>query len=233
MRNLKTVTTALITLGIISVVSCAKDECAYTPFSECVDAICNAIEDFEDDTIGTNLITMANWAGVSVEASIVSQNSSNVLNAFEFASDSWLYNESDFPKNLDSVGCELQYDVQYIPQSSSATTDLSVTVFQGGPPPAVFSNSANFVLNSASLLTSGGPMTTIIVPLEMASGTTLPSNAFGGWFMTGGEPYSPAQIADFNSLMASNNGIALALYQGPNAGNTWVFDNFCIRNCCD
>ncbi len=226
-------TTILIVLVVISFISCKKEECTYNEgdsISIPCEEICNSIEDFEDDTVGT----FGNWLGIDIQptSSILLQNSSNVLYAEDGSGASWVYNTTDFPTNLMGTGCELQYDVQYEAGSSnSATTNNSVSVFLGGSP-AIFTERATFELKSPNLITSGDPVKTIIVPLELASGTTLPSNIFGEWVMTGGPTYSAAQIAAFNSLMQNSNGIGFFLDEGNNPAEEWYYDNFCIKNCC-
>ncbi len=237
MKNNNLTTILTITFSLLLFFSCKKEECAYNEgdsFSIPCEEICNTIEDFEETAIGT----LGNWVGENaVNASIILQDNSNVLFAQNSIDVSWLYNQTDFPADLHSLGCELQYDVQYIAGiTNPTTTAISVTVFQGGPPPAPFTNSAVFILNSSNLITSGDPMKTIVVPLELAltTGTTLPSNAYGEWSMSGttGTSYTPAQITVFNSLMQSNNGIGFSLDEGQGSNNRWYYDNFCITTCC-
>ena len=250
MKNLKTAATILIAAGMILTVSCAKDECAYSEgesISIPCEEICNSIEDFEDDSLGS----LGNWIGIATQnsSSIISLGGSNVLYAGNtFAGGAWIYNQTDYPTDLISAGCEIQYDVRltifaFTPTNSphkmgasnSAIVASSLTVFQGGPPPT-FTKSAVFILTSPHLITSGAAMKTIRVPLELAStsGSTLPSNAYGEWSMTGttGSSYTLAQITDFNSLMQNNTGIGFLLDYGQNSGNSWFYDNFCIKNCC-
>ena len=226
-----------ITFSVLLFFSCKKEECVYSEgesISIPCEEICNSIEDFEDDALGT----LGNWIGIFIQpsSSIISQNGNSLLYVEDDQGGSWVYDTTDFPANFIDAGCELQYDVQYEAGSSnSATTDNSVSIFQGSSPVNI-TKRAVFILKSPNLITSGDPVKTIIVPLELAvtTGTTLPSNAYGEWFLTGttGPPYSPTQIADFNSLMQSNNGIGFTIDEGGNPSEKWYFDNFCIKNCC-
>ncbi len=210
--------------------SCVKDSaCDYEAVIPCVEE-CTMYEDFEDERPGP----ANNWQSIAASSpEIVQDNGNNSLYVKDQSGASWVYTTT-FPANLLEQGCKLKYDVIYITggTGNSATTDNSLTIFQGTSP----SNAtlrANFVLNNTHLIPSNAPFTNIEVPLELASGTTLPSNAFGEWNMPGGPPYTTAQINDFNNLIQNISGVAFFLDEGANPSEEWFFDNFCFQNCCE
>jgi hypothetical protein len=211
--------------------SCIKDSnCDYEVIEPC-EEVCNMFEDFESYQVGN----ATNWVNINASVpEIVENNGNKSLHIRDQSGGSWLYSTDVFPANLLEQGCKLKYDVIYITggAGNSATTDNSITIFQGGSP-VTATIIASFVLNSTHVIPSNVPFTTIEVPLELASGTTLPSNNFGEWRMAGGPPYSAAQINDFNDLIQNISGVGFFLDEGSNPSEEWYFDNFCFQNCCD
>jgi len=218
-------------LFIIGYTSCVKEsECSYEAVQPC-EEICNMFEDFENMNEGTS----GNWESISASTPVViDDNGNHELTVKDQSGASWLYNVRDFPSNLLEQGCKLKYDVIYQAGGSgnSLTTDNSITIFQGTDP-ANATSIASFVLNSSHLIAANSPFTTIEVPLEQAVGTSLPSNAYGEWRMSGGGPYTPAQINEFNNLIQNISGIGFFLDEGANPSEVWFYDNFCFQNCCE
>ena len=208
-----------------------SDECGYD-VNDC-EEFCEVFEDFEDDTVGS---TGNNWLGISDNGiSIELRNGTNVLQAFDGSGASWAYNTSDYiPNNFIDKGCEFNYDVEYdaVSGSNGATTDNGFTIFTGTSPSSNTSI-ATFLLNSSSLINSGASPTTITVPLELATGTTLPSNSMGQWILSGASnPTTAVDVANFNALIQNVDGIAFWLDEGMNPSEKWWFDNFCFKQCC-
>ncbi len=218
-------------LFVIGYISCTKEkECTYEAVQPC-EEVCNMFEDFENMQPGSS----GNWESINASPPVVVEdNGNNYLVVKDQSGASWLYNVTDFPTNLLEQGCKLKYDVIYKAGGSgnSLTTDNSLTIFQG-PSPANATLIASFQLNSTHLIQANNPFTTIEVPLEQASGSSLPSNAFGEWRMAGGPPYTAAQINDFNNLIQNISGIGFFLDEGANPSEVWYYDNFCFQNCCD
>ena len=222
----------LLTLFLVlGYTSCVKEsKCEYEAVTPCVEE-CNMLEDFENMAVGSS----GNWESISASTpEVIDDNGNHELTVRDQSGASWLYNATDFPKNLLEQGCKLKYDVIYQAGGSgnSLTTDNSITIFQGTDP-ANATLIASFVLNSTHLIPANSPFTTIEVPLEQASGTSLPSNAYGEWKMAGGPPYTSTQINDFNNLIQNISGIGFFLDEGANPSEVWFFDNFCFQNCCD
>ncbi len=210
--------------------SCSKKgSCDYKAIEPCV-VECNMFENFEDDTVGTT----GNWqTKYATGLNIQQTGGNNELYVEDDSGASWLYNSTDFPNNLIDQGCKLKYDVKYLAGSSnSATTDNSIYIYSAANP--MFPGTmAYFQLNTSHLVNSGDPYVNITVPLELATGTTLPSNAFGSWKLSGvTPPYSTTDITNFNNLIQNIGGIAFFLDEGSNPAEKWWFDNFCFENCC-
>ncbi len=226
--------TKLILFGFFSFLiytSCVKEsECAYEAVIPC-EEVCTMFEDFESYREGSS----GNWNSIAASVpAVIIDNGNKTLHVKDQSGASWLYNATDFPANLLEQGCKLKYDVIYMAggQGNSVTTDNSITIFQGSDP-ANATLIASFTLNSTHLIQANSPFTTIEVPLELGTGTTLPSNAFGEWRMAGGPPYTASQINDFNNLIQNISGVAFFLDEGANPSEEWFFDNFCFQNCCD
>ena len=67
----------------------------------------------------------------------------------------------------------------------------------------------------------------------MATGTTLPSNAYGDWVLIGGSPTpTPADIAAFNALIVNSDGVSFPIDSGANPVEQWWYDNFKFTQCC-
>lgn len=215
---------------LVLVVSCSDDEkCAYEDNCE---ETCNLFEDFEKSEVGSP----GNWLGLALnDLDIISRGGSNVLYADDGSGASWAYNTRDFPENLLEAGCALLYQVEYFAgDNNSVTTDNSLVLFDGSSP-ATSTNLASFVLNPASLIVSGSAPVTIEVPLELATGSTLPSNAFGSWVINGVSNTTPPTAADvlaFNTLIQNISGVAFFIDEGANPVEEWWFDNFCFKQCC-
>ena len=230
MKTIKNITLFLL-IGIVSI-GCSDEMCEYETISSeppC-EEFCEVLTDFESEQLGPAL----NWQSTNANnVDYVVFNGSTVLQAFDASGGSAIWNSVDFPTDLLAAGCELQYDVEYSAGSSnSATTDNSIGIYQGSDI-VLGSPRAFFVLNTASLVNSGNPPTTITVPLELASGTSFPSNSMGEWVLAGvtGAP-TAADITTFNSLMQNATGVGFGLDEGSNPAEQWWWDNFCFKQCC-
>lgn len=220
----------LALLLLVGYTSCVKEKgCGYKSLEPC-EEICTMFEDFENFQPGS----AGNWQSILASTPNVVQNSgNNSLHIKDQSGGSWLYNVTDFPTNLLEQGCKLKYDVIYEAGGSgnSLTTNNSISIFQGASP-STATKLATFKLNTASLIAANSPFTTIVVPLELASGNLLPSNTFGEWRIGSGPPYTSAQINDFNNLIQNISGVGFFLDEGSNPSEEWYFDNFCFQNCC-
>ncbi|MEE9350530.1 MAG: hypothetical protein V3U80_10820 [Flavobacteriaceae bacterium] len=234
-KNKKTSILKIVKTGffimILSFTACNESDCKYDT-DDC-EEFCEMFEDFEDDTIGTN---GNNWLGIDDDGiSIVLRNGTNVLEAIDDSGASFVYNVSNYiPENFIDEGCEFRYDVEYdaISNSNGATTDNSLFIFTGTNP-LLYGSGAVFVLNSSSLIVSGAAPTTIRVPLELATGTTLPSNSMGNWVLSGSTgATTAADVASFNTIIQNVNGMAFFLDEGSNPSEEWWYDNFCFWQCC-
>lgn len=222
--NLKLIVAILF---LVLVVSCSKDDCEYIE-DDCVES-CDVFEDFEDESLNTP----GNWLGILVDGlSVNNALGSQALVAIDGAGGSWAYNTVDFRGNLTDKGCALRYDVLFEPGAfNSATTDNSLSIFTG-PDPVAFTTRAVFVLYPSAAINSG-TVTTIEVPLELATGTTLPSNSFGEWILSATTaPYTAANINTFNTLIQNVSGAGFFLDEGSNPSEIWTYDNFCFKQCC-
>lgn len=208
---------AAILMIVIAMASCKK--CEYV---DCSDS-CEMIETFNDTTI--------NWQGQILLKEIV-DSVDRVLHVGYGLPGEIISNVEDFPKNLAGAGCALRYDVAYIDlfgiSSSNPTNGLIIFSGTLSSP----THSAEFVLNTSSSLLSGNALTTIEVPLELASGTNLPANAFGKWVINGIASPTASDISDFNTLIQNIDGVGFDL-DWSDGEEEWFFDNFCITNCCN
>ena len=218
-------------IAILSVITFGcedeKEACAY--FKPC-EPSCNLFEDFESKELGA----FGNWQGIAIDdLQFQTFGGSTTLYVEDGSGGSWAYNNVNFPKNLLEQGCALNYDFAYLSGGANPpTTDNGIVIYKG-PTPATNTSLAIFVLNTASVITSGDPLTTIEVPLELATGTMLPSNSYGEWVLGGVTlPYTAADIATFNALIQDIDGVAFAIDEGGNPAEKWWFDNFCFQQCC-
>ncbi|WP_154662109.1 hypothetical protein [Siansivirga zeaxanthinifaciens] len=205
--------------------SCNDKECDYD--EPCIET-CNLFEDFENKTIGTS----GNWIGIATGTlQIQTRNGSQVLYVQDGSGSTIAYNGIDFPRDLNAQGCALRLDIEYASGSSNSnTTDNGIGIYSDTDPLSA-SFRAFFILNSSNLITSGNPPTTIEVPLELASGTTLPSNSFGTWVIS--PSTTPAtDVANFNALIQNAQGVYFSIDEGGNPSEQWRFDNFCFKQCC-
>ena len=210
----------------LNITACKNEGCGY---SEPCEEFCQLFEDFEDDVVGAS----GNWQTLAATVSVQVQGGTNTLYLLDGSGGSWTYNNSDFPKDLIEAGCELRYDVEYnAGDMNTPTAANSIHIYQGADPVSAASR-AYFLLNSGSLIPSGGGVVNIVVPLELASGSTLPSNAFGEWVLVGGSAIpTAADIAAFNNLIQNISGVALVADNGGNPAEQWWYDNFCFQQCC-
>lgn len=218
-----------IIIILFSLLACSTEDCEY---AECSDE-CVIFEDFENTESGT----AGNWIGIDVQGIEVRNNGgSNVLYVQDGSGGSWAYNTTDFPSNLLAQGCDLNYDVQYLAGAINGTTsDNGILIFSGGSDPLSATSKAIFILNSSNLITSGSGFLNVTVPLELATGTTLPTNSMGTWYINGvsnSTPPTASDIADFNALIQNIDGVAFAIDEGGNPAEQWWFDNFCFKQCC-
>lgn len=206
-----------VALIIIAMASCKK--CEYT---EC-DNSCEMIETFNDSII--------NW-GYNAHFIEIIDSVNRVLHVgYGFAGEG-ISNTEDFPKNIEGAGCMLRYDVAYkdLVGTASGNPTNGLIIFTGTFPGSV-TQSAEFVLSATAALISGNTLKTISVPLELASGTTLPSNGYGQWVINGIVSPTASDISDFNTLIQNIDGVGFNIYSSQDE-EEWFFDNFCITNCC-
>ncbi|MBD0831407.1 hypothetical protein [Aestuariibaculum sediminum] len=229
MKTLYIKSTSILTLTILMVLAtfmaCNNDEsCGYT---QCTES-CNSYEDFEERELGT----AGNWIGVLTSAlEYRTRNGSQVLYVRDGSGGTLAYNPVDFPDNLITQGCALRFDIEYQAGSNNnLTTNNGIGIYSDtNPTNAAFR--AYFTLNASNLITSRNPPTTIEVPLELASGTSLPSNNFGSWIITPSTSPS-ADVTNFNALIQNIEGIYFSIDEGGNPAEQWWFDNFCFKQCC-
>ena len=221
----------ILFIGLLILSACNKNNkgCAYE--EPCVES-CDMLEDFEGDPVGTP----GNWLGINDHGITILEapNGNNqYIETVDDSGASWMYNTEDFPTNLPEAGCELHYDVQYLAGSHNGlTSDNSLVIFQGSSPSSA-TLIASFVLNATHLITSGAGWTNIEVPLQTATGNSLPSNSFGEWRIAGSNTPSAADIANFNTLIQNISGVAFFLDEGSNPAEKWYYDNFCFKQCCN
>ncbi len=221
-----------ICLLLVSI-SCADDEtCGYDADQTipCVPSS-TLLTDFEDYTIGT----AGNWQQQFLTfMQVVVKSGSKKLYFRDGSGGSNAYNTIDFPKDLTQAGCEFTYDVEYDAGSSNAPSATnSLSIYKGNFSTLTFTSRAVFVLKAPNLIVSGGPTQTIVVPLTLASGTTLPSNAYGDWVLIGGSSTpTPADIAAFNAIIVNIDGISFPIDSGSNPAEQWWYDNFKFTQCC-
>ncbi|MBL7827670.1 MAG: hypothetical protein JNJ57_13655 [Saprospiraceae bacterium] len=216
----------ILSLILIAMNACNEPVCGY---EEPCEERCELFEDFETDPVGPT----TNWLTTAANASIQVQGGSNTLYLQDLSGGSSAYNTIEFPKNLLEAGCELHYSVQYLAGSSNATSaPNSINIFTGTSL-ATATTRAYFELNSGSAIVSGATPVTIEVPLELASGGALPSNAFGTWKLIGGSTVpTPADIAAFNTLIQNIDGVGFVVDNGGNPAEEWWYDDFCFWQCC-
>jgi hypothetical protein len=212
---------------IIFIGSCTKTTCDYT---DCK-ATCKNFEDFESYGIGT----FGNWQQVNLSAiGVQNRLGSKRLRLDDASGGSYAFNTTDFPRNLVTAGCELSYDVEYSAGTSNGTTaNSSIGIYQGSFPTLTFTRRAFFQLKVPNLIVDGAAPRNIKVPLALATGTSLPSNAYGDWILVGGASVpTPSDIADFNALIQNIAGLYLPVDNGANPAEIWWYDNFCFTQCC-
>ncbi|WP_442846351.1 hypothetical protein [Leeuwenhoekiella sp. H156] len=222
----KILITGIYVMSMFLAVSCEdSDACEYIICEESF----NVVTDFEDQELGTT----SDWQGVAARGiSIVSRGPGKVLQALDGSGSSFAYTETLLPRNFLTAGCELRYDVEYFGGVNNAISAAnSIIIYQGSI------NSGNtravFVLNSSSLINSGQPPVTIHVPLELATGTTLPSNTYGEWRLAGlTPPYTATDINLFNTILQNSDGLGFNLDSGGNPAEQWWYDNFTFKQCC-
>ncbi len=205
----------------------------YVKIEDCVQGDCVMYEDFQDDRPGS----FAGWQVINASNQTVQSQGDNQYITFQDGSGaSWAYT-SGFPSNLIAAGCELHYDVWFYANAYNNTvTTNSIHIYQGTSP-ANSTLRAYFKLNNASAIVSSATpnFQTIVVPLELATlSGGLPSNSYGQWMLVGASsPLTPADIANFNTLIQNISGIAFFLDTGSNPAEIWRFDNFCfVKTCC-
>ncbi|WP_290698574.1 hypothetical protein [Lacinutrix sp.] len=215
----------LITLVLSMSFSCSDEGCDYD--DPCVES-CEIFEDFEDETLGTQ----GNWIGITTSnVEFQTRNGSQVLFVQDGSGGTIAYNGVDFPRDFNAQGCALRLDIEYLSGSNNGlTTDNGIGVYSDTDPLNAAVR-AFFILNASNLITSGNPPTTIEVPLELASGTTLPSNSFGTWVINPSTTPA-ADVASFNTLIQNAQGVYFAIDEGENPAEQWWFDNFCFKQCC-
>ena len=212
---------------LLNFISCNDDESCEYVIADCEET-CEIFEDFEDETIGS----AGNWQSIANSAIGVSfdtATNSNVLAVQDGSGESLIFNTADFPTNLLDGGCELKYDARF--DFSTANASNSLIIYQGTSPLA-YTFRAQFSLNPTSAHIVGGAMKTIAVPLELASGTSLPSNSYGEWKLIGASnPLTTTDITNFNNLIQNIDGVSMRI-DGAGGTESWWFDNFCFTQCC-
>ncbi|MGO4911586.1 hypothetical protein [Leeuwenhoekiella sp. W20_SRS_FM14] len=229
MKTIKNFVSLLIILLFTNIFlySCEDDEeCAYVV---CEDSL-ERITDFENDSLGTTSV----WQGIASSGiAIVSRNGSNVLQALDGSGASFVYTETIFPSNLIAAGCELQYEVEYFGGTNNPVGAANSIIIYQGTSINTATVLASFVLNTTSLVISSDPPKQIIVPIELATSTALPSNSFGQWILSGANTTTPAADAVlFNNLIQNTSGLGFYLDSGGNPAEQWWYDNFTFKKCC-
>ena len=228
-KYLKSISLCLILVSF----SCSDDEsCAYDTDKQipCVPGS-TLLDDFENYTIGT----AGNWQQQFLSfMEVVTKSGSKKLYFRDDSGGSNAYNTLDFPKDLTQAGCEFTYDVEYDAGFANApSTTNSLSIYKGNFSTLTFTSRAVFILKAPNLIVSGAAAKTIIVPLTLATGTTLPSNAYGDWVLIGGSPTpTPADIAAFNALIVNIDGVSFPIDSGSNPVEQWWYDNFKFTQCC-
>ena len=182
--------------------SCTKTTCNY---NEC-NPTCKNFENFENYAINS----FGNWQQVALTTiGVVNKGGTKKLYLEDGSGGSNAYNITDFPKNLLESGCELSYDVEYLSGANNGTTATnSIGIYQGVFPTLTFTRRAFFRLKAPHLIVDAAPVKTIKVPIALASGTALPSNAYGDWILVGGAAIpTAADIANFNTLIGKNSAV--------------------------
>lgn len=212
---------------IITLWSCSDDDCEY---AEICEESCDIFEDFEEQNIGSS----GNWQGIA-DAGVFFENraGSTVLHANDGPGGSWAFNNVDFPSNFLLEGCALQFDIEYDAVSNDNGDSVSniFSIYDGSSPN---SNTilASFVLNSTNSIISGPGFTTVEIPIELGVGTTLPSNSFGSWVISGVTSPTSSDVDDFNNLLQNNSGVSFRLDSGGSPSEQYWYDNFCFKQCC-
>jgi hypothetical protein len=225
MKKIKYFTAIILAVALFS--SCKKTSCDYI---EC-NATCKNFENFETYAIGT----FGNWQQVSLTSmAVVNKGGTKKFYLEDGSGGSNAFNTTDFPKDLTQAGCELSYDVEYLSGANNGSTAAnSIGIYQGVFPTLTFTRRALFRLKAPNLILDASPTKTIKVPLALASGTTLPSNAYGDWVLVGGAAVpTAADIANFNALIQNIGGLYIPVDNGANPVEKWWYDNFCFTQCC-
>lgn len=213
-------------ISALILLCCRKEGCEY---ENCVPT-CNLLDDFENYQPGS----VGNWQKMDNEGiAITPIFGSNMLQLTDDSGASYVYNTVDFPKNLLTGGCALRFDMAYNAGAFNVTNAATtIRIFQG-PNPLAATAQAYFVLNPAHEIISGNTPANIEIPLELASGTTLPSNSFGKWVLAGASsPTTATDVANFNALIQNISGVYFGLDNGSNPVEVWYYDNFCFKQCC-
>ncbi len=220
--------------GLYIYPQCGDQECKpcqMTVIIENCNEECNMFEDFEPGPV-------TNW---NMHNAVNLVTNSGELYVKDGSGGSYIYSHS-FPRNLTEQGCVLKYKVKYKSgdvnnNGYSSNNSLIIYISNGSGLPINTSVRAVFVLNSSSEIPSDGQWHTVEVPLQLASGNSLPSNAYGSWVMSGHAPgdsnYTPSEINSFNNLIQNVEGIAFFLDEGSNPAEEWWYDDFCFKKCCN
>lgn len=227
-KSTPTNVTFFIFLMLFSFSACKDEACLYSV--PCVET-CDLFEDFDDAEINTS----GNWSTVNAFAAfqVSPGTGSNTLYLQDLSGASWVFNDTDFPTDMVAAGCALEYDIEFLAGTSNLAAASNSLVIYQGLDPATATTRASFVLNSSSLIVSGSGLNHIVVPLALASGSSLPSNAFGEWRLLGGSATpTPTDIANFNALILNISGVAFFADNGANPAEQWWYDNFCFKQCC-
>ena len=243
MKNLKIITIIILTLGVVNLTNCKKDECEYNKL--CNESL-NLINDFTNSPINT----LGNWQSIGLNYAGV--NGNKELYTVDGPTGSYIYNLTDFPQNLIEAGCELLYDVRYLDTAGGNSNSVkSIWIFDGPTPFTGTNFAAKFEL-STSIVSGATSMTSIVVPLALGNDNvttgplSLPSNSYGQWKIVspsgsgnehGSVPLTANLVTQFNDRISgvsggSGIGFLLDLQGTPNPNERWWFDNFYIKSCC-
>ncbi len=183
----------------------------------------NICSDFNTGTDGwTPLLASQNISNPALDGT-------DYLRVRDGSGASWTYNTTSYPK----VWTELQgnclcfdYKVFNDAQSGVANLHPKITIFQGTTPNAGGIR-ATFIATNITI-TENSDWVHVCAPIELCSGSSLPSNAMGAWVM------SPSyDCTDWNNLLANVDGISFWVdVAGSGAQNEIIgVDNVCIQEC--
>jgi hypothetical protein len=173
--------------------------------------------------------SISNWNTIAASVSTNSTGPSLTagdyyLRASDGSGESWIYNEIDFNGDWTEYnGACLNWDYRIFNDGSSSALNVSpiLRIFSGSPTAPTLE--AQFVSNI--ILTENEAWVNISAPIEIGT-TNLPNNDLGEWIMTTG-----SGVNDWNTLLASVDGIRYYMDLTSSPSEIYGFDNICIGEC--